>query len=42
MISIVETGVVQGRADDGKGLDPERPKAIAGPSKSFTPEASAV
>src|SRR5437667_7097480 len=34
MISIVEPRVVQGRADDGKRLNPERPKAIAGPAKS--------
>src|SRR5262245_50926785 len=33
-MSIVEARVVQGRADDGKCLDPERPKAIADPSKS--------
>jgi hypothetical protein len=27
-------GVVQSRADDGKRLDPEGPKAIAGPPQS--------
>src|SRR5438128_687846 len=34
MISIVEPRVVQGRADDAKRLNPERPKVIAGPAKS--------
>src|SRR5215813_12267990 len=37
MVSIIEARVVQGRADDRKCLDPERPKAIADPSKVLRP-----
>ena len=33
MISIIEARVVQRRTDDGKRLDPEGPKAIAGQAK---------
>jgi hypothetical protein len=32
-MAIVEARVVQRRADDGKGLDPERAEAIAGQAK---------
>jgi len=34
VISIIEARIVQRRTDDGKRLDPEGPKAIAGQAKS--------